>query len=215
MAEWILDFFRRSKSDTGHIVMMRNIQNKLLELTPRERDLFIPVVTELIANGYFTYEKGMPQFFRLTQKGRDFICTPDSELNCCQDKKLTPAQERYLTEWHQRFTNYISELKTFISSLLLLPEATEEDKRGLERCLDIVSGKDAQEVEKALSEGDVSKSVLSKLEKLNKDLVDVAVEHLRTDVLVKEFWRRLSYLKIDQNRYETEASMKFLKLLDK
>lgn len=73
MAEWILDFFRRVNADAGHIVMMRNVQNKLLELNPRERDLFVPVANELIANGYFTYEEGTLQSLRLTQKGRDYI----------------------------------------------------------------------------------------------------------------------------------------------
>ena len=34
MAEWILDFFRRANADAGHVVMMRNVQNKLYELNP-------------------------------------------------------------------------------------------------------------------------------------------------------------------------------------
>ena len=215
MAEWILDFFRRAKADTGHIVMMRNVQNKLLDLNPRERDLFVPVANELIANGYFNYEEGALQSLRLTQKGRDYIYTPDAELDCCQDEVLTPVQKRYLADWHRSFIIFINSLKTFISGLMLLPEATEEDKRALERCLLTLSGKEVQDVEKALREGNVSKTMLSKVEKINKDLVDEAVEHLRTDVLVKEFWRQLSYLKIEHEKLGAEARLNALKLLNK
>jgi len=215
MAEWILDFFRRSKSDTGQIVMMRNVQNKLLELNPRERDLFFPVVNELIANDYFTYEEGNPQCFRLTQKGRDFIYSPNAELDCCQEMILTPAQNKYISEWYQSFKTYVNDLKSFISGLMLFPQATDDDKRALERCLLIVGGKEVQEVEKALGDGNVSKSVLAKIEKMNKDLVDEAVEHLRTDALVKEFWRQMSYLKIEQEKRGAEMRMSDLKLLDK
>ncbi len=215
MAEWILDFFRRSKSEAGQIVMMRNVQNKLLELNPRERDLFFPVVNELLVNGYFTYEEGGSQCFRLTQKGRDFIYSPNAELDCCQDKILTPAQKRYINEWHQSFTSYITGLKSFISRLMLLPQATDDDRLALQRCLLIVAGKEVQEVEKALTDGNVSNTVLSKIEKMNKDLVDEAVEHLRTDALVKEFWRHLSYLRIEQEKRGAEMRMSDLKLLEK
>ena len=215
MAEWILDFFRRVKADVGYIVMMRQVQNKLLELNPRERDLFVPVANELIANGYFTYEEGTLQSLRLTQKGRDYIYTPDAELDCCQDEELTPAQRKYMADWYQRFVSYVGGLKTFISGLMTLPEATEEDKRSLEHCLFILCGKDVQDVEKALREGKVSKEILCKVEKLDKDLVDEAVIHLRTDTLVREFWRQLSYLKIEQDKHGAESRLNALSLLDK
>ena len=214
MAEWILDFFKKSNSDTGQIIMMRTIQNKLLELNPRERDLFVPVVNELIANGYFTYEEGTPQCFRLAQKGRDYIYSPGAELDCFQDKGLTSTQEQYIAQWHQSFTAYITGLRTIISGLMLLPEATEKEKRSLARCLQIVCGTDAQDIENKLSEGTVSKSVLTKLEKLDKDLVDEAVEHFQTAALEREFWRQLSYLKIEQEKKVAEARMSALKLLD-
>ena len=35
MAEWILDFFRRAKVDVGQVILMRNIQNKLLLLSAK------------------------------------------------------------------------------------------------------------------------------------------------------------------------------------
>ena len=72
MAEWILDFFRRANVNAGEIILFRNIQNKLYELNPKEKDLFVPVTNELIENGYFTYEEGSVQCLRLTEKGSDY-----------------------------------------------------------------------------------------------------------------------------------------------
>jgi len=68
MAEWILDFFRREKVDVGQVILMRNIQNKLYELNPKERDMFMTVANELIDNSYFTYEDGSPRSFALNEK---------------------------------------------------------------------------------------------------------------------------------------------------
>ena len=87
MAEWILDFFRRAKVDAGQVIMFRSIQQKMYELNPKERELFMPVANELIENGYFTYEEGTPQCLRLTEKGRDYIYDPEAVLDCCQDRK--------------------------------------------------------------------------------------------------------------------------------
>ena len=212
MAEWILDFFKRSNLDTGQIILMRNVQNKLLELNPRERDLFVPVVNELISNGYITYEEGTPQYLRLTQKGRDFIYSENAELDCFQDKKLTPVQERYVTEWRHSFSFYITQLKSLISDFLLNPQASDDDKRGLERCLNILNGRDVKDVEEALHVGNVDKGVLDKIEKLDKALIDEAVEHLHTGVIIKEFWRTLSYLKIAQEKQNAEIRLNLLKL---
>ena len=57
MAEWILDFFRRANVNAGEIILFRNVQNKLYELNPKERDLFVPVTSELIENGYLYIDK--------------------------------------------------------------------------------------------------------------------------------------------------------------
>lgn len=186
MAEWILDFFRRAKADTGHIVMMRNVQNKLIELNPRERDLFVVVANELIDNGYFTFEETTPQCLRLTQKGSDYIYNPDAELDCCYEtNKLTVTQTKYMEEWHDGFVRSVNGLLGMIESFLLLPMATEEDKKGLALCKGILSGEDVNVIENTLAEGKVSKELLDRIEGLYKRLVDVAVEHIKTDALAK------------------------------
>lgn len=93
MAEWILDFFRRAKVDAGQIIMFRSIQQKMYELSPKERELLVPVANELIDNGYFTYEEGTPQCLRLTEKGRDYIYDPEAVLECCQDRRKATKKD--------------------------------------------------------------------------------------------------------------------------
>lgn len=212
MAEWILDFFRRFNTDTGQIIMMRSVQNKLIELNPRERDLFVPVANELIENGYFTYEEGNPQCLRLTQKGRDYIYNPNAELDCCYDNKYTPAQIKYIENWHDSFVSVVRQWQGIIALLMTRSDATDDDKKGLEMCRVILDGAIVQEVERNLANHIVTKDMLDKIEKLNKDLVDVAVEHLRTDSIIKEFWKQLTHHKIEQDKKTEEMRLAMLKI---
>lgn len=213
MAEWILDFFRRAKVDAGQIIMFRTVQNELLELNPKERDLFVPVANELMENGYFTYEEGTLQALRLTEKGREYIYNPSAELDCChENQSLTLPQAQYLDNWHKSFQTYIKNLFAMITAFEMLPQTTEADKQGLQEIKLLLAGKDVMDVESELSKGVVQQSTLDKIEKLNKNLVDVAVEHLQTDLLVKEFLRQLFYLKIAQDKKAEELRLSVLKI---
>ena len=213
MVEWIFDFFRSAKADTNGVVMMRTIQKKLIELNPKERDLFVPVANELIENGYFTYEEGPLQYLRLTQKGRNYIYDPSAELDCCHDNQaLTPTQAQYSDNWHKSFVANVNQLRSLATTLMMYPEASEDDKRGLEKCLSILNGQDVRWIESSLSNGVVNRELLEKIEKLNRDLVDEAVEHLKTDFLAKEFLRQLTYLKIAQDKKAEEMRLGLLKI---
>lgn len=213
MAEWILDFFRRAKVDADQIVMMRNVQNKLHELNPKERDMFVPVANELIENGYFTYEKGSLQVLRLTQKERDYIYEPNAELDCCYDvQKLTPVQSQYLANWHDSFVNWVNGVLGIIELLSVLPMATDEDRQALAQCKAILNGYEVVSVEESLLNGVLTDEVLDMIEKLNKRIVDNIVEHIKTDALTKEFLRRLYYLKIEQDRSSEEMRLRALRI---
>lgn len=212
MAGWIFDFFRSAKADINGVVMMRTIQKKLIELNPKERDLFVPVANELIENGYLTYEEGPLQYLRLTQKGRDYIYNPSAELDCCYEEKYSPNQAQYIDNWHKSFVAYVNQLRGLVSILMTSPEASEDDKRGLEKCQLILNGKDVQWTEGNLSNGVVNRELLEKIEKLNRDLVDEAMEHLKTDFLAKEFLRQLTYLKIAQDKKAEEMRLGLLKI---
>lgn len=93
------------------------------------------------------------------------------------------------------------------------PSATDEDKRGLDQIKMLIRGREALEIERSLAEGDVKQEVLDKIEKLNKELVDMAIEHLTTDAVVKEFLKGLSYCQIEQNKRLAEIRLKDLQLL--
>lgn len=93
------------------------------------------------------------------------------------------------------------------------PSATDEDKKGLGQIKMVLQGREVLDIERSLAAEDVKQDVLDKIEKLNKDLVDMAIEHLSTDAVVKEFLKSLSYYQIAQNKRFAEVRLKDLQLL--
>ena len=212
MAEWILDFFRGAEAKSGHIVMMRYVQNKLQDLSPRERDLFVPVANELIANDYFTYEEGALQSLRLTQKGYDYIYSPDAELDCCYESKFSPVQQQYLSNWHNSFASDVTSFLTIIDSLLALPNVCNEDKLGLGELKVLLSGPDVRDILSDLADGDVKKSTLDRIENLNKDMVDICLKYVQCSPLIKEFWRQMARINIERNKNNEYGRLASLKI---
>lgn len=213
MAEWILDFFRRANVNEGGIILFRNIQNKLYELNPKERDLFVPVTNELIENGYFTYEEGSVQCLRLTEKGSDYIYNPDAVLDCCQDVwKPTRAQSQYIANWHNNYVNYVNQLLSAVAVLEMLPQVTDEDKQGIDALRLLLSGKDVQDVENDLAQEVVSQATLDKIEKLNKDLGDIAIDHIDANPLWKKFLKQLYDMKVESDKTAEIMRLKALQI---
>lgn len=120
------------------------------------------------------------------------------------------VQQQYITNWHDCFVGFIRQYETLIVALIALPEVPYEDKQVLDRLKLMLHCKDAQDVEKDLAEGTVSKITLDKIEKLNKDIADVAVEQLKTDAVVKEFLKRLTHLKLEQDKKAEELRLRAL-----
>jgi hypothetical protein len=123
---------------------------------------------------------------------------------------MQTVQQQYITNWHDCFVGFIRQYETLIVALIALPEVPYEDKQVLDRLKLMLHCKDAQDVEKDLAEGTVSKSTLDKIEKLNKDIADVAVEQLKTDTVVKEFLKRLTHLKLEQDKKAEELRLRAL-----
>lgn len=213
MAEWILGFFRRANVGAGQIIMMRNVQNKLIELNPKERDLFVLVANELIGNGYFTYEEGQPQCLRLTTKGYDYIYNPTAVLDCCYDQwEPTNAQLQYLSNWHDNFTNYISSMLSAIAAFETMPTVTEEDKQGLEKLKLVLLATDVNEVEKDLTVGNVKKSTIDKIVEINKRITEICLEHIQTSPVVREFLKQAIHLKIENDKQAEMMRLSALKI---
>ena len=125
---------------------------------------------------------------------------------------MQTVQQQYITNWHDCFVGFIRQYETLIVALIALPEVPYEDKQVLDRLKLMLHCKDAQDVEKDLAEGTVSKSTLDKIEKLNKDIADVAVEQLKTDAVVKEFLKRLTHLKLEQDKKAEELRLRALNI---
>ena len=109
----------------------------------------------------------------------------------------TISQQQYITNWHDSFVDYIGSLLGVVAGLMVRPEATEEDKRGLDGIKLILNGQDAADVERDLAVGIVRKSTLDKIETLNKDLADTCLEHIQMNPLVREFWKQMAHIKIE------------------
>ena len=126
---------------------------------------------------------------------------------------LQIAQQQYISEWHDNFVNYIGGLLSLVGAMENHPFATDEDKKGIEQIKSLLHGREALEIEHSLAEADVKQDVLDRIEKLNKDLVDMAIEHLTPDAVVKEFLKKLSYYQIEQNKCLAEIKLKDMQLL--
>lgn len=112
----------------------------------------------------------------------------------------TISQQQYIANWHDSFVDYIGSLLGVVAGLMVLPEAKDEDKKGLDGIKLILNGRDAAEVERDLAAGVVRKSTLDKIEKLNKDLVDTCLEHIQMNLLVREFWKQMAHIKIESDK---------------
>ena len=96
--------------------------------------------------------------------------------------------------------NFIGGLLGFVESLIVLPEATGEDKRVLDQIKLMLNCRDVKDIESTLANGTVRHDTLDKIEKLYKDLVDISVERMTIAPLTKEFLKALFYYQIGQNK---------------
>ena len=113
---------------------------------------------------------------------------------------LTILQRQYINNWHASFVNYIGSLLGVVAGLMARPEATEEERMGLDAIKVILNGRDVADVERDLAAGVVRKSTLDKIEKLNKDLADTCLEHIQMNPLVREFWKQMVHIKIEHDK---------------
>ena len=126
---------------------------------------------------------------------------------------MTTLQQQYISEWHDNFVNFIGGLLCFVESLIVLPDATDEDKRALDQIKLMLNGKDAKDIESStLANGTVRHDTLDKIEKLYKDLVDISVERMTIAPLTKEFLKALSHYQIEQDKALAQMRINELKI---
>lgn len=125
---------------------------------------------------------------------------------------MNTTSRQYIANWHDSFVDYIGSLLGVVAGLMTMPEASEEDKKVLEGIKMMLNGRDAQDVERDLAAGVVKKSTLDKIEKLNKDMVDIAIEHLTTDAVIKEFLKQLTHIKIERDKASEKERLSALQI---
>ena len=113
---------------------------------------------------------------------------------------LPTLHQLYLANLHDNFVRYIDSTLTLINTLLLMPQATEEDKKVLDIFKGILHNHDVEEVKRRLRENPIRRSTLDMMEKIYKDHVDFAIDHLHESPLCKQFWKQLSHAQIEQNK---------------
>lgn len=76
----------------------------------------------------------------------------------------------------------------------------------------ILRGQDAVDVEQDLATRVVKKSTLDKIEKLDKDLADICLEHIQMNPLVREFWKQMAHIKIEQDKASEKKRLSALQI---
>ncbi len=109
-------------------------------------------------------------------------------------------QKQYIANWHDSFVEYIEGLIALVGVLMANPNATEKDKRPLGQIKLMLKGKDFYEIERDLAERIIKRDTFDKIERLDKDLVDICIENMAVAPLVKVFLKQLSYSQIERNK---------------
>lgn len=126
------------------------------------------------------------------------------------------VQQQYLAQWHDNFVEYIRQLISFVEGYMLLSQATEENKIELEKVRAILTGKDVEEIEKNLADGSKSgvlkKGTIDKIVKLDKDLVDFALERISIDEFWKGFLKHLSKIQREKAKDATITRLNELQI---
>lgn len=58
----------------------------------------------------------------------------------------------------------------------------------------------------------MKQDVLDKIEKLNKDIVDICFKYIQMSPLVKEFWRQMARINIERNKNNENDRLASLKI---
>lgn len=130
--EMVLDFFRRTNNRAGHVVHMNVFRHNLLhKLNPKEQELFLTGVNELIEKGYLLYEASGPECLRLTEKGYDRIY----DDNFQEEESLPVIQKKQLPGTKlpdELYTDVLSTLSAYGRDLETKPRVyIGQDEEGL------------------------------------------------------------------------------------
>lgn len=121
-------------------------------------------------------------------------------------------QQQYLANWHDNFVNYVNQMLSAIAALEMQPQATDADKQGFDALKLLLNSKDVQNVERDLAKGVVSQATLNKIEKLNKDVGDIAIDHIDANPLWKQFLKQLYDMKVESDKAAEMMRLRALRI---
>ncbi len=98
------------------------------------------------------------------------------------------------------FMNYVDKIILLADTMKLMDNSTDNDKRNIELFKSILHRKDVQEIERDLANAKIKNSTLDKIEKLDKNIVDFAVEQMSVSPTFQHILRQVSYYQIDYNK---------------
>lgn len=113
---------------------------------------------------------------------------------------ISNTQQQYIANLHDSFVKYINDTMSLINALMVIPQATEADKKVFDTFKGILHSYDVEDVKRRLCESPIRRSTLDKMEKVYKDHVDFAIEHLHKSPLFKQFWKQISHTQIEKNK---------------
>lgn len=109
---------------------------------------------------------------------------------------MNKNQEHYLNTWHDSFVNFISASQAEVVALLDNPLISEQDRHYLVKYQEKLMGQDVRDVEDNLRKGKVYTSTISKIERLQDDLIDIAWDHLLDSPIVRKSLKEFSHLRL-------------------
>lgn len=121
-------------------------------------------------------------------------------------------QQQYLANWHNSFVYFVNQMLTTIAAIELQAQITDADKQGFDALKLLLKGKDVQDVEKDLANGDVRQGTLDKIEKFSKDATNIIFDNLETSPVWKSFWKQLIYMRIAQEKEMAVMRLRALKI---
>ena len=117
------------------------------------------------------------------------------------------TKEQYISNLQDSFVNFINYIFSLADMLTLLSQATDYDKRELDKVKLMLKNKEAKSIEKELSDCTFSRSTLDKIEKLYKDLTDFGLEHIHESEIWKMFVKQMCYSNIENGKMDALARM--------
>lgn len=126
---------------------------------------------------------------------------------------MTTIQRQFIANWYDAFVEYERKIISLADAMMLMDNVTDDDKRNLELFKTILHRKDVQDVKNDLANARIKKSTLDKIEKLDKDIVDFAIEHMSVCSLFQHILKQVSYYQIEYNKQTAIMQLNDLNIL--